>query len=155
MGDRHSRRLAGRKLVPALAAAALIAVSISSRASAEARITGARLGEDRIDRADGYEIVRETTEFRPDAPKIVCVFNVEGAGLGATFKGVWIAEDVGAQAPPNYKILEKMLRLPFVNSGSLTLTKPDRGWPQGSYRLEIYFGDKLAKTLKFTVKRRS
>ena len=121
-------------------------------AAGEARITDAVLGHDRIDKANGYEIVDQTTEFRPDSPKIVCVFKVEGASLGTTVKGVWIAEETGGMAPPNYKILEKSLTLPFINTGSLVITRPDNGWPVGSYRLEIYFGDTLAKTVKFTVK---
>ena len=121
-------------------------------AGGEPKITDAKLGEDAVQKADGYEIVRETTVFKPESPKIVCVFKVEGASLGMSVKGVWIAEDVGASAPPNYKIAEKGLVLPFMNSGSLTLTKPDRGWPIGSDRLEIYFGDKLARTVKFSVK---
>jgi hypothetical protein len=119
---------------------------------ADARITSAVLGTDRVDKPNGYEIVGKATEFRPDTPKIVCVFTVDGAGIGMVVKGVWIAEDVGPVAPPNYKIAERSLRLPFLNSGSLTLTKPNNGWPVGSYRLEIYLGDTLAKTLKFTVK---
>ena len=82
------------------------------------------------------------------------MFKVEGASLGATVKGVWIAEDTGGAAPPNYKILEKSLTLPFINTGSFVITKPNNGWPVGSYRFEIYFGDTLAKTLKFTVKAR-
>jgi len=120
--------------------------------AAEPRVTEAVLGEDKVDKKDGYEIVKPTTVFRPDSPKVVCVFKVEGASIGFSTKSVWIAEDVGDKAPKNYKILEKSLALPFMNSGSFALTKPDNGFPAGSYRLEIYFGERLAKTLKFTVK---
>ncbi|HUL72704.1 MAG TPA: hypothetical protein VLT86_06355 [Vicinamibacterales bacterium] len=139
-----------------VAAVGLIAVMGAVRCRAgsahvEPRITDAVLGEDRDEKADGYEIVRKTTVFHPDAEKIVCVFKVEGASLGTSVRGVWIAEDVGEVAPPNYKIAEKTLVLPYMNSGSLLLTRPNTGWPVGSYRLEIYFGAALAKTLKFTV----
>jgi hypothetical protein len=142
-------------MVKAISVAALVGtlflVSPAS-ATAEPRVTDAVLGEDRKDLAGSYEIVKPATVFRSDSPKIVCVFKVEGASIGATIKGVWIAEDVGNKAPPNYKIAEKSLALPFINSGSLTLSKPNNGWPVGSYRLEIYLGSTLAKTVKFTVK---
>lgn len=124
-----------------------------SGAAGQPRVTDAVLGQDKIDKASGYEIVSPTTEFRADSPKIVCVFKVEGASIGTTTKGVWIAEDVGAKAPKNYKIAEKSLALPFLNRGSFSLTKPDKGWPVGSYRLDIYLGGTLAKTVKFTVKK--
>ena len=120
--------------------------------ASEPRITDAILGQDRIDKTNGYEVVKPTAVFRPDSPKIVCVFKIEGASLGTTVKSIWIAEDVGKKAPPNYKIAEKTLPLPFINAGSFTLSKPNNGWPVGSYRLEIYIGSTLAKTLKFTVK---
>ena len=118
---------------------------------AEPHITEAVLGHDRIQKPGSYEIVKPSTVFAPNTPKIVCVFSVEGAGIGMNVKGVWIAEDVGGAAPPNYKIAEQSLRLPFMNSGSVYLSKPTTGFPAGSYRLEICIGGKLAKTLKFKV----
>jgi len=124
-------------------------------ASGAPRITETKLGEDALQKPDGFEIVRETSVFRPDSPKVACVFRVDGAKLGAAVKGVWFAEDVGSSAPPNYKILEKTLVLPFIRSGSLSITKPDKGWPIGTYRLEIYFGSTLAATVKFTVRAKS
>ncbi|MBI1788259.1 MAG: hypothetical protein HYR60_12005 [Acidobacteria bacterium] len=121
-------------------------------AGAEPRVTGAVLCQDKVDKPTGFEIVKPTTVFRPDSPQLMCVFKVEGATLGTIARGVWIAEDVGKAAPPNYKIDEKSLALPFLNSGAFSLSKPNKGFPVGSYRLEIYFGDKLAKTLKFSVR---
>lgn len=119
--------------------------------AAEPRVTEAVLGRDKVDKEKGYQIVKPGTVFPPDVPQIVCVFKVEGAGVGATTKSVWIAEDVGKAAPPNYKIAEKSLVLPFMDSGTFSLSKPNNGFPVGSYRLEIYFGNKLTKTLKFSI----
>jgi hypothetical protein len=118
---------------------------------AEPRVSDAVLGEGKVDKVDGFEIVKPATVFRPNTPQIVCVYKVEGAGLGMNTKSIWIAEDVGKAAPPNYKILEKSLTLPFLNSGSFSLSKPNNGFPVGAYRLEIYLGSKLARTLKFSV----
>ncbi|HEY3886192.1 MAG TPA: OmpA family protein, partial [Vicinamibacterales bacterium] len=121
-------------------------------ASAQPRVTSAVLGHDRVRRADGDDIVGPTTEFRPDTPKIACVLTFQGIRIGTPVKSVWIAEDVGSLAPPNYRIGEKTLDLPFMNSGSVWMTKPDNGWPVGTYRLEIYIGSTLAKTLKFSIR---
>jgi hypothetical protein len=120
-------------------------------AGADPQITDAVMGFDKVDKPNGFEIVKPSTVFRPDTPLIVCVFKVEGAGLGLSARSVWIAEDVGKVAPPNYKIMEKTLTLPFMNSGVFSLSKPNNGFPVGSYRLEIYLAGKLAKTLKFSV----
>jgi hypothetical protein len=120
-------------------------------AGADPRVTDAVLGQDKTDKPNGFEIVKPGTVFPPDSPKIVCVFKVEGAGAGMSTKSVWIAEDVGKAAPPNFKIAEKTLALPFLNSGTFSLSKPNKGFPVGSYRLEIYLGDKLVKTLKFRI----
>jgi len=141
------------KMILAVAIAITSILGVGTRAvSAQPRITDAVLGTDSKEKADGYEIVNATSEFRPDTAKLVCVFKVAGAGIGTSVRGVWIAEDVGPVAPPNYKIDEKSLTLPFINAGRFSLTKPNGGWPVGAYRLEIYFGDVLAKTVKFTVK---
>jgi hypothetical protein len=138
--------------VSAFVGGLLLASVAISHAAGRPRVTDAVLGEDRKDLAGSYEIVRPTTVFSSDSPKIVCVFKVEGASIGATTKAVWIAEDVGNKAPPNYKVAEKSLALPFLNYGSFSLSKPNSGWPVGSYRLEIYLGSTLAKTVKFTVR---
>ncbi len=52
----------------------------------------------------------------------------------------------------NYKLDEAVLNLPVFNQGSFTLSKPNRGWPPGKYRLEIYLGKDLVKTVPFTVR---
>ncbi|MBI1790609.1 MAG: hypothetical protein HYR60_24020 [Acidobacteria bacterium] len=121
--------------------------------AASPRVTDAVLGQDKLGTTNGLEIVNPATVFRPDSPQIMCVFKVEGAGLGTIARSVWIAEDVGKAAPPSYKIYEMSLAIPFGNSGAFSLSRPDKGFPVGSYRLEIYLGEKLAKTLKFGIRK--
>ena len=118
-------------------------------AMAQAHITLAALG---TGASEKYEIVGPTTEFAPNAPMIVCVWKASGVITGTPVRGVWIAEDVGQAAPPNYKIDEVTLHMPAFDEGKFTLTKPNNDWPVGKYRLEIYLGSDLAKTLPFTVK---
>jgi len=66
-------------------------------------------------------------------------------------RGVWIDEDAGNVAPPDYKIDEASLTVAVANQGNFSLSKPNKGFPVGKCRFEIYFGDKLLKTVPFTV----
>jgi hypothetical protein len=94
-----------------------------------------------------------TTSFAPDTPTFHALFKTKGAVDGTKLRALWIAEDVGDEAPANSKIDEKTLTLPHdTDDGDFSLSKPDKGWPSGKYRLEIYANGDLATTLKFTVK---
>src|SRR5258707_11102689 len=47
-----------------------------------------------------------TTSFTPDLKKIFCRWQGEALHKGDKVRCVWIAEDVGEVAPPNYKVDE-------------------------------------------------
>ena len=67
-------------------------------------------------------------------------------------RGVWIAESVGDAAPANTKIIEKTLSLsPAIDRGTFSLSKGNRDFPPGKYRLEIYVENELMKTVPFTI----
>src|ERR1700733_10953051 len=72
------------------------------------RITKAEMG---TGKTDNYEIVNATSKFDADTAKIFCVWKAEGVKIGDPARGVWIAEDVGDAAPPNFKIDESTLNL--------------------------------------------
>jgi hypothetical protein len=92
------------------------------------------------------------TSFESDVPKIYAAFTGDAIKEGDKVRGVWIADDVGDAAPKNTKIDEATVTAAKANvEGSFSLSKPDKGWPAGKYRLELYVGDKLAQTLKFTI----
>lgn len=136
--------------VPAVGLALLLGVAPASVA-AEGTIVKAELGTGKTEK---FEIVNPTTEFRPDTAEIVCVWKSEGVKTGTSVRGVWIAEDVGDVAPPNFKIDEATLASSTGTAGSFNLTRPNKGFPVGKYRVEIYLGKELAKTVPFTVKAR-
>ena len=117
-------------------------------AADQPRITKAVLG---TGVTDTYEIINAASEFPPDVPKIFCAWKAEGV-TNEKLRGVWIAEDVGKVAPPNYKIDEATLNVARASAGSFSLSKPDNNFPVGKYRLEIYIGDDLAKTVPFAIK---
>lgn len=95
---------------------------------------------------------KPTTVFAPDTPEIRATFTTKETKKGDKFRGEWIADDVGEAAPPNTKIGEKTLALEGDNGGGyFTFSKPTKGWPPGKYHLDIYAGDELATTVKFTI----
>ena len=104
------------------------------------------------DATDNYQIIGPTTEFYPDTPQIVCVWESAGTDFSTPLKSVWIAEDVGDAAPPNYQLAAKSMS--GVNEGKYYINSPTNGWPNGKYRLEINIGDTLAKQIPFSIKQR-
>jgi outer membrane usher protein FimD/PapC len=96
---------------------------------------------------------KPTTTFTADVPKLYAFFRSKGTQTGDKLRGVWIAEDVGDAAPKKTKIDEATLTADENDFyGAFSLTKPTKGWPAGKYRVDIYVGDELATTAKFTIK---
>lgn len=119
-------------------------------AAGQARIANAQLG---LGVTPQFNIVNPGTEFTPDTPKIYCAWKAERLKSGTQLRGVWIAEDVGKAAPANFKIDQaSYTSLGSSAQGSFSLSKPNKGFPVGKYRLEIYVGSDLAKTVPFTIK---
>jgi hypothetical protein len=80
-----------------------------------------------------------------------------GPGVGPSFVVAWIAEDVGEAAPANHTIGETPLEIQgapseltgYTIKGSLA--RPRKGWPPGSYRVEVRSGGKPLQTARFTI----
>lgn len=134
---------------PVIAPAQTAPMQNPSPAPSPAAVTRAEMG---TGKTDDYKIVNPSVEFYTDTPEIVCVWDVAGVDPSVPIKSIWVADDVGAAAPPNYKIVEKTLV--GYSEGSFSMTSPNGGWPVGQYHLEIYIGDKLAKQIPFTIKQR-
>src|ERR1700737_4032658 len=99
------------------------------------------------------EDTKPATTFTTSVPKLYAFFKSKGTHEGDKLRGVWIAEDVGEAAPKNTKIDEAALTADEDDFyGAFSLTKPTKGWPAGKYRVEIYAGDDLAATAKFSIK---
>jgi hypothetical protein len=93
-----------------------------------------------------------TSKFSPDTLKIYAFWKGEALKAGDKLRAVWIAEDVGFVAPRDSKITEARVTAEKPDDGgTFALARPTGGWPVGKYRLEIYVGDDLAETLKFTI----
>ena len=95
---------------------------------------------------------KPATSFASDTPKLYAFFRSKGTEKGDKLRGVWIAENVGDAAPANTKIDEATVTAEEENfHGAFSLSKPDKGWPVGSYKVEIYDEDELVTTVKFTI----
>jgi hypothetical protein len=93
-----------------------------------------------------------TTSFSSDLPKIYARWQGNALPEKAIIRAVWIAEDVGAVAPPNYKIDEaKVTANRAAQFGTFTISRPNKGWPAGKYRAEFYVNDELSEQVEFTI----
>jgi hypothetical protein len=93
-----------------------------------------------------------TTTFTAEIPKIYARWQGNTLKKGDKIRAVWMTEDVGDAAPPNYKVAETSTTATEARSfGTFTLSKPHKNWPVGKYRLELYVGPELVETLRFTI----
>jgi hypothetical protein len=93
-----------------------------------------------------------TTKFSAGSPTIYTFWKGNILKAGDKIRAVWIAEGVGYTALKDTKITEaSVTAYKPDDDGAFALARPKGGWPAGNYRLELYVGDKLAETLKFTI----
>lgn len=102
------------------------------------------------------------TAFTTDTPGLLAVGrfpSVPKPGSKITTK--WIAVDVGKAAPPNTLIDESVVEVAAQNeplsSGSYytvrgTLSRPNKGWPPGSYKAEWAMDGQPLGTTEFQIR---
>lgn len=92
------------------------------------------------------------TKFSTNAEKIYARWQGAGLATGARIRVVWIAENIGAIAAPNYTIDEATTTASTPDShGLFTLSRPEDGWAPGDYRVEYYLDDSLVDTVKLNI----
>lgn len=90
--------------------------------------------------------------FAAATPKIYVHFTDDSATKGEKLKAVWIAENVAGVSTKNKKVTEGTEVMPGPGAtGAFNMVSAGSGFPVGKYRVELYEGSKLAKSLKFTV----
>jgi hypothetical protein len=125
-----------------LVAAALFAVSAAAHAA------GGHIGRTALVVDTGSD-VQET--FAADTPKIVIHIELKDAVVGAKVEAAWIAVKTDA-APANYKIDAATVTLDnALDEATFGLSKPDAGWPAGTYQVEVSYDGTLEKTVPFSV----
>ena len=95
---------------------------------------------------------KATTTFSSDTPQIYVRWQGQRLRKGAKVRAVWIAENIGDDAPPDYKADEAsaIAESPTAH-GVFILSRPDDGWALGDYRAEFYVDDVLVETVKLKI----
>ncbi len=90
------------------------------------------------------------TTFKPTDHAIYANATLNGKGNGAKVKAIWTIVKAGDYK--DEKLAEKELTLDGdLNIAKNTLTV-QKDLPPGDYKLDLYFNDKLDKTVEFDVK---
>lgn len=93
------------------------------------------------------------TEFNSTVPNIYAHWQGYGLRGRVKIRAVWIAEDVGDIAPRNYKIDDATTIAGTENAhGVFTLSRPENGWAEGSYRVEFFIDEALVETVRLKIK---
>jgi hypothetical protein len=95
---------------------------------------------------------KATTTFSVDTPQIYARWQGERLRRGAKVRAVWIAEYIGEDFPPDYKVDEAtaIAESPTAH-GVFALSRPEEGWAPGDYRAEFYVDDVLVETVNLKI----
>ena len=90
--------------------------------------------------------------FAPDAPAVFVHAKFKDIASGSTVTCVFIAEDTHGAAPANYKIDSVDFKVGTIeNVIDCSLSKPNGGWPVGSYRVDLTVDGNVVTNAKFVV----
>ena len=90
--------------------------------------------------------------FTPDTPKIFLNAGLVDMPSGTKIASVWICEDSHGVAPPNYKIDSVELTVgSIMNVATFSLSKPNTGWPIGTYRVDLMIDGKASGSAHFKI----
>ena len=100
---------------------------------------------------DGTVPVDITDLFQPDSPSIHAVLVLDGAKVGTKVLGTWVSVD--AIETPNYQIdsAEVVTKSQGDARVHFKISKPQKGWPVGKYRLDVSVDGKFITSIPFSV----
>jgi len=92
------------------------------------------------------------TMFSSDAPRIYARWQGYRLGKDAKVRAEWVAENIGENFPPDYKVDEAsaIAESPTAH-GVFTLSRPEDGWAPGDYRIEFYVDDVFIDAVKLKI----
>ncbi|WP_245951847.1 hypothetical protein [Mesorhizobium loti] len=113
--------------------------------------------------AEGFENIvlsaskdaKETqATFAPDTANIFLSADLTDAvASGSKLTVSWISLDSGGVAPANYKIDEVSFEIGMIeNHVDSSVSKPDAGWPVGTYQVQIAVDGTVKEAVDFSVK---
>jgi hypothetical protein len=90
--------------------------------------------------------------FGKDTPKIYLTAKLVDVPSGTKLRSEWIAVKTQV-APPNYKIDSVDLTTAADSSrANFSFSKPNAGWPQGDYRVDLFINGKKSTSVPFQIK---
>jgi hypothetical protein len=92
------------------------------------------------------------TIFPSDTPRIYARWQGHRLSKNAKVRAVWIAENIGEDFPPDYKVDEASVITESPTAhGVFTLSRPEDGWAPGDYRVEFYVDDVFIDAVKLKI----
>ena len=117
------------------------------------RVTRIELGSKQGGHREDDLEVSQTNEFAPETPRIICRWQAEGIKAATVARGVWIAEDTNGAMEKETVLSESKMNLPVIsNVTGIFILRAHAPWAVGKYRLDLYLGDELSKSIAFVVK---
>ena len=135
--------------VTAVVCAALFVALFAARPLPAARVVSISLCENVSQ--PGSVPINVKDKFLTDAKAIHAVINLAEAKAGSVLKGVWVSID--AIETPNYEIdaAEANVAADGEAAAHFSLSAPDKGWPVGNYRIDIYLDGKQIASAPFSI----
>jgi hypothetical protein len=95
---------------------------------------------------------KPATTFSSDTSQIYARWQGYRLRKDAKVRAVWVAENIGNDAPPDFKVDEAstIAEGPTAH-GRFILSRPENGWALGDYRAEFYVDDLLVETVKLKI----
>lgn len=92
--------------------------------------------------------------FARDTAKIFLSADLtDEVASGSKLTVSWISVDSGGVAPANYKIDEASFEIGKIeNHIDASISKPDAGWPVGTYQVQITVDGTMKEAVDFSVK---
>jgi hypothetical protein len=95
---------------------------------------------------------KASTTFSSDTPQIYARWQGQRLRISAKVRAAWIAENIGEDVPPDYKVDEaSAIAESSTAHGAFVLARPEDGWAIGEYRAEFYVDDVLVETVKIKI----
>lgn len=89
--------------------------------------------------------------FATNTAKIYARTDFKGVPNGATVSATWVAEKARGVAPETKIVASDVVISDDKNVVDFSITRPDKGWPPGSYRVDITLDGKPAVSGRFEI----
>lgn len=95
--------------------------------------------------------------FTTSTPEIFLVCTTADVKKGDVVKALWTAVNTNKVAPDNYQIAEKEVTVDQdlaqgnTFTSNMSLSKPDKGWPVGTYKVDLLLNGNPAVAVDFNV----